>query len=49
MRTELPRDEVFDRSLGKIIVISRGKESQTEGEHIYVTTSRWEVTFRRTR
>ena len=47
MRTELPREELFDKSLGKIIVIARGKESETSGEHTYVTTTRWVVTFER--
>jgi hypothetical protein len=49
MRTELPREELFDKSLGKIIVIARGKESQTSGEDTYVTTIRWVVTFERIR
>jgi hypothetical protein len=49
MRTELPREELFDKSLGKIIVIARGKESETSGEDTYVTTIRWVVTFERIR
>jgi hypothetical protein len=47
MLTELPREELFDRSLGKIIVIARGKESQTAGEDTYLTTTRWVVSFER--
>ena len=47
MRTELPREELFDKSLGKIIVIARGKETETSGENTYVTTIRWVVTFER--
>ncbi len=49
MRTELPRRELFDHSLGKIIVIARGRESETAGEHTYLTTIRWVVTFERLR
>jgi hypothetical protein len=49
MRAELPRGELFDASLGRIIVIARGRESETAGEHTYVTTSRWVVTFDRIR
>ena len=49
MRTELPREELFDRSLGKIILVARGKESETAGEHTFLTTIRWVVTFTRTR
>ena len=49
MRTELPREELFDKSLGKIIVIARGKETQTSGEDTYTTTIRWVVTFERIR
>jgi hypothetical protein len=45
IRALLPRKELFDRSLGKIIVIARGKESETQGEHTYVTKIRWVVTF----
>lgn len=45
MRTLLPRKELFDRSLGKIIVIARGKESETRGEHTYVTKIRWVITL----
>ena len=47
MRTELPREELFDKSLGKIIVIARGKEAESAGEHTYVTTIKWVVTFTR--
>jgi hypothetical protein len=47
MRTDLPREELFDKSLGKIIVIARGKETETSGEHTYETTIRWVVTFER--
>jgi hypothetical protein len=47
VRSDLPRDELFDDKLGKIIVIVRGKESETKGEHTFVTTSRWVVTFER--
>ena len=49
LRSDLPREELFDKSLGKIIVIARGKESETAGEHTYVTTSRWVITFERLR
>ena len=49
MKAELPRGELFDNRLGKIIVIARGKESETSGEHTYVTTIRWVVTFERIR
>ena len=49
MRTELPREELFDRSLGKIILVARGKESETAGEHTFLTTIRWVVTFMRIR
>jgi hypothetical protein len=49
MRAELPRGELFDASLGRIIVIARGRESETAGEHTYVTTTRWVVTFDRIR
>lgn len=49
MKAELPRGELFDKRLGKIIVIARGKESVTSGEHTYVSRTRWEVTFRRLR
>jgi hypothetical protein len=45
MRTELPRAELFDPSLGRIVVIARGSESETAGEHTYRTRIRWEVTF----
>ncbi len=47
MRTELPRRELFDRSLGKIIVIAGGRESETAAEHTYLTTIRWVLTFER--
>ena len=47
MRAELPRSELFDRKLGKIIVIARGQESETVGEHTYLTKVRWVVTFER--
>ncbi len=49
MRAQLPRGELFDKRLGKIIVIARGSESETSGEHTYRTSTRWEVTFRRLR
>ena len=45
LRTELPRAELFNASLGRIIVIARGRESETTGEDTYVTTVRWVVTF----
>jgi hypothetical protein len=47
MRTDLPRGELFDASLGRIIVIARGRESEAVGEHTYLTTTRWVVTFDR--
>ena len=47
MRADLPRSELFNRKLGKIIVIARGQESETAGEHIYLTKVRWVVTFER--
>ncbi len=47
MPAALPRGELFDRKLGKIIVIARGQESETVGEHTYLTKTRWVVTFER--
>lgn len=47
IRAELPKSELFDRKLGKIIVIARGQESETAGEHTYLTKTRWVVTFER--
>ncbi|HEX5910153.1 MAG TPA: hypothetical protein VFY44_06635 [Thermoleophilaceae bacterium] len=47
MPAALPRSELFDRKLGKIIVIARGQESETVGEHTYLTKTRWVVTFER--
>ena len=47
MPAALPRSELFDRKLGKIIVIARGQESETAGEHTYLTKVRWVVTFER--
>ncbi len=47
MSARLPRSELFNRKLGKIIVIARGQESETVGEHTYVTKVRWVVTFER--
>jgi hypothetical protein len=49
LRTELPRSELFDASLGRIIVIARGRESETAGEDTYLTTIRWVITFDRIR
>lgn len=45
--SELPREELFDKSLGKIIVIGRGKRVQDNGEGIDTASIRWEVTFKR--
>jgi hypothetical protein len=47
MPAALPRSELFDRKLGKIIVIARGQESETVGENTYLTKTRWVVTFER--
>jgi hypothetical protein len=49
VRAELPREELFDSAHGRIIVIARGRESETAGEHTYVTQTRWVVTFDRIR
>ncbi len=45
--SELPRSELFDKSLGKIIVIGRGKSVQTGQETSDTASIRWEATFRR--
>lgn len=45
----LPPRELFDRRLGKLIVIARETFSQRYGPISYVTTVRWEATFRRVR
>ena len=45
--SELPRNELFDKSIGKIIVIGRGKSVQ-KGEETFDSASiRWEATFTR--
>jgi hypothetical protein len=45
--SELPREELFDKSLGKIIVIGRGKSVQKGAETSDTASIRWEATFRR--
>jgi hypothetical protein len=45
--SELPREELFDKSLGKIIVIGRGKSVQKGDETFDEASIRWEVTFKR--
>lgn len=45
--SELPRAELFDKSLGKIIVIGRGRSVQKGTETSDTASIRWEATFRR--
>jgi hypothetical protein len=45
--SELPRNEVFDKSLGKIIVIGRGRSVQKGEETEDIASIRWEVTLKR--
>jgi hypothetical protein len=45
--SELPREELFDKSLGKIIVIGRGKSVQKGDETFDSASIRWEATFKR--
>ena len=45
--SELPRDELFDKSIGKLIVIGRGKSVQKGDETFDEASIRWEATFKR--
>lgn len=45
MNLRLPRSELFNRKLGKIILVGRAKETQAAGEHTYTTTTRWVITL----
>jgi hypothetical protein len=45
----LPRREIYDRSLGKLITIARGYRKRTSGETTSGTSVRWEASFRRVR
>jgi hypothetical protein len=47
--SKFPRREVFDKSLGKVIVIGRGKQVRTDAETTDTTRIRWEATFVRVR
>jgi hypothetical protein len=44
---QLPRDELFDKKIGKIIVIARGKRVQKGSETLDTASIRWEATFKR--
>ena len=44
---QLPRGELFDKKLGKIIVIARGKRVQKGEETLDTASIRWEGTFKR--
>jgi hypothetical protein len=45
--SELPRDDVFDNSIGKIIVIGRGTSVQKGDETFDKASIRWEASFKR--
>jgi len=45
MDLRLPRAELFNRKLGKIILIGRAREEKRDGEHQYLTTTKWVITM----
>jgi hypothetical protein len=45
MSLRMPRGELFNRKLGKIILIGRAREQKQDGEHRYVTTTKWVITL----
>ena len=45
MDLRLPRRELFDRKLGKIILIGRAREEKRDGEYQYLTTTKWVITM----
>jgi hypothetical protein len=47
MNTELPRGELMDKSIGKIIVVARGRQADKTAESTYETTIKWVLTFKR--
>ena len=46
---EIPKSEIFDGSIGKIITIARGHYRHKVEGYFYDTTVRWELTFERIR
>jgi hypothetical protein len=46
---EIPKHEIFDPSIGKIITIARGHYRHRIPGYFYDTTVRWELTFERIR
>lgn len=45
--SELPREELFDKKIGKLIVIGRGKRVQKGDETLDTASIRWELTLKR--
>ena len=45
MNLRLPRRELFNRKLGKIILIGNAREGDQSGEHKFTTTTRWVITL----
>jgi hypothetical protein len=45
MNVRLPRDELFDKEIGKLILIGRGRDVQTSHDYNSKTTSRWVITL----
>ena len=45
--SDLPREELFDKKIGKLIVIGRGRRVQKGDETLDTASIRWELTLRR--
>ncbi len=45
MDLRLPRGELFDRKIGKFILVGRAREANQSGEHRFKTTTRWVITL----
>jgi hypothetical protein len=45
MKLQLPRKELFDRKIGKFILIGRAREGDQNGEHKFTTTTKWVITL----
>lgn len=45
--SKLPIGELFDRRLGKIILIGKGKRTESDSDGTYTSTIRWVVTLQR--
>jgi hypothetical protein len=45
MNLRLPRKELFNRKIGKFILVGKAREGDQNGEHKFTTTTRWVITL----